>query len=230
MKNINLEIGFNELSLSEEAIINIIGYSSQEELGLLNSLVPGLMRLAGDVCRIKAQYSIFDDIGFENDTAELKVRNVIFNPGRIIYGQLKKSELITLFLCTAGSEIGNVSRQAMIERDLLKGYVLDVIGSEMVEAAADLMQIDIERSFFSSGYKISNRYSPGYCGWDVSEQGKLFELMPRNYCGIKLNDSSLMDPVKSVSGIIGLGSKVKKLPYTCSLCDMTNCIYRAKRK
>ena len=32
----------------------------------------------------------------------------------------------------------------MQERDLLRGYIYDVIGSEIVEAAADLMQDDLE--------------------------------------------------------------------------------------
>jgi hypothetical protein len=35
-----------------------------------------------------------------------------------------------------------------------------------------------------------------------------------------------MEPVKSVSGVIGIGSEVKFRPYTCNKCDDTNCIYR----
>jgi hypothetical protein len=54
--------------------------------------------------------------------------------------------------------------------------------------------------------------------------------MPDNYCGIKLNDSALMTPEKSVSGFIGIGENVKLLPYTCDFCDLKDCIYRKKRK
>lgn len=69
------------------------------------------------------------------------------------------------------------------------------------------------------GWKHTNRYSPGYCGWHVSEQQKLFSLFPvASPCGIQLTDSSLMIPIKSVSGIIGVGSHVRKLEYTCGLC------------
>ncbi|MCK7517168.1 MAG: hypothetical protein MZV64_05325 [Ignavibacteriales bacterium] len=39
-----------------------------------------------------------------------------------------------------------------------------------------------------SGLKTTNRFSPGYCGWHVSEQHNLFRLVPDNYCGITLND------------------------------------------
>ena len=110
--------------------------------------------------------------------------------------------------------------------DLLTGYVYDVIGSEVVEAAVDLMQDSLQKSMAAEGKKITNRYSPGYCGWDVAEQHKLFQLMPDNYCGIKLNDSALMNPEKSVSGFLGIGEHVRYNPYTCGLCDMKGCIYR----
>ena len=114
----------------------------------------------------------------------------------------------------------------MNERDFLRGYVYDVIGSEIVEAACDLMQAELENAAVASGNKITNRYSPGYCGWNVSEQHKLFQLIPYNYCGIKLNESALMDPEKSVSGFIGIGENVKNNAYMCKICDMKDCIYR----
>ena len=91
-----------------------------------------------------------------------------------------------------------------------------------------LMQNDLEEQMSKEGKKITNRFSPGYCGWNVSEQHKLFSLLPGNFCGIRLTESALMDPVKSVSGIIGIGPDVRRMPYTCSLCDMKNCIYRRK--
>ena len=109
---------------------------------------------------------------------------------------------------------------------MLRGYIYDIVGSEIVEGATDLMQAELEKDVKASGSKITNRYSPGYCGWDVAEQHKLFQLVPDNYCGIKLTESALMNPVKSVSGIIGIGTRVKFNPYTCQMCDQKDCIYR----
>jgi hypothetical protein len=112
----------------------------------------------------------------------------------------------------------------------LKGYIYDVIGSEIVEATADLMQADLERNMLTKGKKITNRYSPGYCGWNVAEQHNIFKLLPENFCDIKLTPSALMDPVKSVSGIIGIGENVKSNPYSCRMCDMEDCLYRRVRE
>ncbi|UCE26659.1 MAG: hypothetical protein JSW52_09965, partial [Candidatus Coatesbacteria bacterium] len=49
------------------------------------------------------------------------------------------------------------------------------------------------------------RYSPGYCGWDISGQKKLFEYLKPNDVGITLRESYLMEPLKSVSGVIVAG-------------------------
>jgi hypothetical protein len=54
--------------------------------------------------------------------------------------------------------------------------------------------------------------------------------MPENYCGIKLTPSALMDPVKSISGIIGIGKDVKNNPYICRLCNQNDCVYRSIRE
>ena len=48
-----------------------------------------------------------------------------------------------LFLCTAGAGIGEWSKQLMAEGDLLKGYVVDVVGSVIVEAAMDRIQDEL---------------------------------------------------------------------------------------
>ena len=154
----------------------------------------------------------------------VNINNINFEINKILFGQLKKAGSLAFFLCTAGAEIGIRSGRSMAEGDPLKGYIYDMIGSIIVDAAADRMQAELENTIVSSGNKITNRYSPGYCGWDVSEQHKLFRLLPGNYCGIRLTDSALMDPVKSISGIIGIGKNVRYNQYTCSLCDMKECL------
>ena len=69
-------------------------------------------------------------------------------------------------------------------------------------------------------------YSPGYCGWRVTEQHLLFGMLPDRPCGIELTESSLMYPIKSVSGIIGIGSRVERKPYGCAICRNTACYKR----
>ena len=221
---------FKDLKLTVSQIELVIGYKEGEDRELVTGLIDEILKESQEVCNIKAQYTIFPDIQFDIETKTVEIRNTSFQIKKIVFGQIKKSDSIAIFLCTAGEEIGIRSRKAMQERDLLRGYIFDVIGSEIVEAATDLMQNELEKTVISSGRKITNRYSPGYCGWDVAEQHKLFQLIPDNFCGIRLTPSALMDPVKSVSGFIGIGEQVKSNHYTCKMCDRKKCIYGTIRQ
>jgi hypothetical protein len=60
----------------------------------------------------------------------------------------------------------------------------------------------------------------------VAEQHALFALLPPQFCGISLGESALMHPVKSVSGIIGVGPEVKYSDYLCDVCNVSDCTYR----
>ena len=55
------------------------------------------------------------------------------------------------------------------------------------------------------------------------------DVLHDNFCGITLTESALMVPMKSVSGIIGVGKTVQRVDYTCDLCGMKDCTYRAIR-
>jgi hypothetical protein len=229
MKKARFEFDFSDLKLTVSQVENVIGYKEGEEQEIISNLISDVLKEAEEICRVKAEYVIHEDVKFNDSEKSLEINNLVFQIKKIVYVQLKRSESIAVFLCTAGEEIGSRSRKSMKEGDLLQGYIYDIVGSEIVEAAADLMQDSLETEMARGGVKITNRYSPGYCGWYVAEQHKLFQLIPDNYCGIRLTESALMDPIKSVSGFIGIGEKVKLNPYTCNLCDMKDCIYRKLR-
>jgi cobalamin-dependent methionine synthase I len=224
------QFDFKDLKISSSAIEAVLGYQEGEDRVLVTDLIEEILTECHEICDIKAEYRVYDDIRFDDETKSVYVNSILFRIEKILYDQIKKSGSIAFFLCTAGAEIGLRSREAMRDKDLLKGYIYDVIGSEIVEEAADLMQADLEKNMLKTGKKLTNRYSPGYCGWDVAEQHNLFKLLPSNFCNIKLTASALMDPVKSISGIIGIGENVKKNSYTCKICDMKDCIYRRIRE
>lgn len=224
------QFDFKDLKISSSMIETVLGYKEGEDREIVTSLIEEILTECHEISNIKAEFRVYNDARFDNETKSITINNVKFQIKKIVFAQIKNSDSVALFLCTAGAEIGLRSRKAMQERDFLKGYIYDVVGSQIVEAAADLVQADLEKSVIASGMKITNRYSPGYCGWDVAEQHKLFELLPDNYCGIHLTPSALMDPVKSISGIIGIGKTVKSNPYTCRMCDMKDCVYRRVRE
>lgn len=153
-----------------------------------------------------------------------------FDMGRIILRQLRGSEAYTLFICTSGMEYEAYQHRLTDEGDMVRTFIADAIGSVIAEKCADQMEIAVQQSIDKLGWHHTNRFSPGYCGWHVSGQQLLFPLFQGHTCGVRLTDSSLMLPIKSVSGIIGLGKEVRRLDYTCGLCNFEKCYKRRFHK
>jgi cobalamin-dependent methionine synthase I len=63
---------------------------------------------------------------------------------------------------------------------------------------------------------------------DLAEQRKLFQLARAESAGISLLPSLLMEPLKSVSGIVGLGprSAVGTTLTPCDRCPLIGCHMR----
>ena len=219
-------INFSDLALGPDQIERVLGKTGEESRELVRELIDEVLQESERICDIRAEYAIYRDIDFNYGQKTISIHNIEFNIGKIIWSQIRKSESVALFLCTAGEEIGHLSRKLLADKDFLKGYIYDIAGSEIVEAAADIMQERLRLEAGGYNMNITNRFSPGYCGWNVSEQHSLFRLIPDNFCGISLTESALMIPIKSISGVIGIGSEVRFRPYSCNLCDQENCIYR----
>ena len=172
---------------------------------------------------------VLADMMETGSSGQIAVQGVTFQSGKVIGRMLRNSESYAFFMVTAGPGPEQLVRILMEKGNYLEAYITDLAASVLVEAVAGLVEEEVRNLANNRGMKITNRYSPGYCLWELKEQHKLFGLFPEKCCGISLSDSSLMNPVKSASGIIGIGSRVEYREYTCEICDMKNCLFRKAR-
>ena len=198
-----------------------IGYPEKGIPPAIKEQMDDVLSILIDLVDIKGGFGVTDNISFKS--ASLNIENIEFQTKKIISGSLNKATSIAIFACTIGETVNNWATR-LIKDDVLKGYIADVAASVMAEKAAVKIQEMIEQYTQGQAASISNRYSPGYCGWSVSDQHRLFSLLPDNFCGITLNEAALMHPMKSVSGIIGIGKEIVKNPYQCNICDISDCI------
>lgn len=181
---------------------------------------------------LQPSFAFFSTEGILDSGNEcLTIKQTELQIGSIIARQLRGSEAYAFFTATAGKAFEAYQEKLKQEGDMVKIYIADALGSILAEKTADALEIALEKELFKKEWKHTNRFSPGYCGWHVSEQQKLFSLFPiEEPCGIQLTPSSLMLPIKSVSGVIGLGTQVRKVEYTCGLCSFEQCFRRKQRK
>lgn len=214
---------FNELKITEADVTELMGF----EPGLAPEPFPETIQMAlekaKEICRPTGGFSVFSDCGVNTSHKTISIETQLFHPDKIIVTQLKPAQQIAIFVCTAGNAITDLANEMMTNGDIMLGYALDTIGSVVADRTALKIQQELENDSFQKGLKISDRFSPGYCDWDVAEQHKLFSLLPCGFCGVTLSASALMWPVKSVSGIIGIGKNLIQKGYQCHWCTDKDC-------
>jgi hypothetical protein len=117
---------------------------------------------------------------------------------------------INLFAVTLGEGISAGIGICFERNEFAAGSMLDAAASEGAELAADYVESYYKQKLLRNHKNMESvgvmRFSPGYCGWHVSGQKKLFEALQPDKIGIELTESFLMKPLKSISGAIFAGS------------------------
>lgn len=222
------KLSFDVLGITDTELNEAMGYGTATPDESVYAETHALLRRVADVTIPRFEFVITEGtLHLQNNT--LHIGDKTLHVGRIIARQLRGAEQYVLFTASAGMEFENLQHTLENEGDMVKCYLADCMGSIIAEKAADCMEVALQRAIDPQGWKHTNRFSPGYCGWHVREQPDLFNLFPSPHpCGIRLTDSCLMVPIKSVSGVIGIGPNVHKLEYSCGLCDYKNCYKRRK--
>ena len=205
---------FDEVRPDEKVLMDYLQIPDNESYPLVAGIVESIFVTLKDSREIIGGYRILD------------YRDVLLQPGRRISSYMAGATEIALFICTAGAAFTDLSHAYQQNGDFLEAFVVESIGSATVENAMDKVQHCLEEEMAEQGKKITNRYSPGYCEWPLFGQRDLFTYIGDHSTGITLNESCLMQPIKSVSGIIGIGDTVKKRPYGCEICNSATCVYR----
>lgn len=144
-----------------------------------------------------------------------------------------RAEGLALFAATLGQPVSQKTGELFGDNDLALGYMLDSVASEAADKLSILLAqrfVEALRSRGAAGEETRVLpYSPGYCGWHISGQGRLFGSLKPGEVGIELNDSFLMQPMKSVSGVLVTGpGKIHKFRANFSFCE--NCQTHACRE
>jgi len=220
----------SELTIDVEYLSAMLGFPDGDLPEPFGEYVAQAIHEAESLCDIRGAFRFSENSWISANNSHIKIDGLEFGIGKTVAKELRNTTSAVLFICTAGQGISRRSQDLLSGDDPVLGYVFDLLGSMIVESATDLLQMEIKRSALSKGLQITNRYSPGYCNWSVADQHKLFSFFPKDCCGINLTDSALMYPIKSVSGIIGLGVDVSFREYTCNLCSQVDCFHRSHHR
>ncbi|MCK7517167.1 MAG: hypothetical protein MZV64_05320 [Ignavibacteriales bacterium] len=90
---------FNELNIRVEDIERILGRESDENRQLVLEMISEVLDEAAVICDVKAEYVIWDGAAFDHENKTMTIDGITYGIGKIILGQLKKTESVAVFLC-----------------------------------------------------------------------------------------------------------------------------------
>lgn len=144
------------------------------------------------------------------------------------------ADYLALFAFTLGKNISDTISGLFSRKDFALAYMLDSIASASADKAASIAELYFlsmlnERKNINESSKTL-MYSPGYCGWHISGQKQLFKKLEPESIGISLNKQFLMEPLKSISGVLIAGKKeIHSFDNNftfCAQCKTFSCIDR----
>lgn len=136
---------------------------------------------------------------------------------RVLRKNLDQAERVFPFILTIG---GRLEDKAGSSGDLLKQYFLETIADLALRSAGAYFERSLKKRYGLS--KISSMSPGSLPDWPLSEQKSLFSLFgdAEASIGVRLTESMLMIPRKSVSGIY-FPTEVSF--FSCQLCDRKSC-------
>ncbi|MBA7643721.1 hypothetical protein ES703_51453 [subsurface metagenome] len=215
----------NRIDIDSQQVLHNIGYGTDYEPSariesLVNEYVENTCHL------IEPSYSyVIRGISSVKGSRVVIEGSFTFR-SEVVAQLVEQCEKVALFIATIGSRLEEMVCHLAEDELVLQAAVLDAIGSGVTETVADFVQGKIGKVARAQELYISRRFSPGYCDWDISQQKMVFRAMNGDSAGVHLTKGYLMLPQKSISGIIGIGSREVEDYNPCKMCDKQDCVGR----
>lgn len=152
------------------------------------------------------------------DSDNIHIDGVVFG-SRVLSANLRKVQRVFPYVATCGTELDQID---IPSADFTRKYWLDSIKGMALHTAMEYMRDYLRRKYF---LEKTATMSPGAAEvetWPIEQQKQLFSLFGsvQDLIGVRLTDSLLMIPNKSVSGILFPTEISFK---SCQVCRRKNC-------
>ncbi len=224
-----------EVHVQEAEYLRLLGYPRGHEPG---ARVRELMAWARDwYAQHGRPWACHRRVELQAGADALRLDGVEFSSPRLReHLQQHQADAVVLVAVSAGRECEEHARELWHEGKPDEYFFLEIYGSAVVE---DLVARTSGRLCDLAGHEglmAVPHYSPGYAGWDVAEQNRLFELiaegLSRPFPGpLEVLSSGMLKPKKSLLAVFGLApisaqAIAARAVTPCEGCSFTPCRYR----
>ena len=221
-----------KLKIDEEEVLRYQGYH-HNKAGETNEIILQITRE-----EIEQSYHLFEPQGIYS---KVMIKN-ISSEGRInsenglclevndsMLNLLKRTSYLAFGLSTIGNHLEEKVAELFAKNEYPKAIALDAVGTVASKFLSNYIKSLVCQEAKEQNFQTTKYFSPGSGDWNISQQKNIFQIIPADKIGVKLTESYMMIPKKSLSWVIGIGKEIiipSKGDDSCKICLAENCQFR----
>lgn len=213
----------DQVSVDRREVLRYMGCKGEQD-GMVMELVEDCLAQLGGVCQPRHLTGSFP----LHLLPEGEIDGGCFQTcSRKLSKNLADCDELLVFAATLGTGADHLIRKYS-RLEMSRAVVMQAASAAMIEAYCDQVCGALKADYEARGRYLRPRFSPGYGDFPLACQPELLNALEAGKrIGIKLTDSLLMMPSKSVTAVMGISSR----PYRCDVrgceaCGKTDCAYR----
>ncbi|MEG0310234.1 MAG: 5-methyltetrahydrofolate--homocysteine methyltransferase [Eubacterium sp.] len=150
--------------------------------------------------------------------------------GGTVHKDLEKTSHLVCTMVTLGSKVSERCTEYFMEKDYLKGLMIDSIADQMLfDLSNDFYKVIKKDVVDEQKFGLTVRYSPDDCFIPIHFQKDILEIVEGNrYLSVGITEGFMYNPIKTLGYLYGADQKIctSLIDHDCSLCSNTKCTLR----
>ncbi len=191
--------------INKKNVLSILGYKREKTKvsKIFAEKIEKILEQTQKKALVKTVYIIRKIEKIENNTvyflnSEIKIKSKDIS-------SLLSESFATIFMgITIGWWIDNKIAELNEKGEYNEALIYDAVGSEAVEGAANSFNHHLDIEARQNRYTLTKRFSPGYGDLKLSFQRGLYKELSLEKLDIKILDTNILLPQKTITAIIGV--------------------------
>jgi len=150
--------------------------------------------------------------------------------GPLVARAMAGADDLNIAICTIGADLETRVGEIMSDNPVM-GVALDGAGISALRKVSQTVEDIISAEACDLDLALGMRAQPGQEGWPIEQQRQVFSILPAAEIGVRLTESCLMIPRKSVSFVIPRGKELSDSVIPCDFCSKKNrCEWRKDKQ
>ena len=221
-----------KLNIDREEVLRYQGYSKKR----VKTPNQNILQITEE--EINRGYDLFRPLGIYSLIKIIRLTSrgginlengLTFRFPKSIINQLEGVSHFLIGVVTIGGLIEKKVSELFSQGEYPQALALDAVGTVAVEGFSREVRKLARQEVKEQSFKTSRHFSPGYGGWEVSQQDIIFKSIPADNIGVSLTEGYMILPQKSLSWVIGVGKEIvtpSEENKNCGNCHSKYCNYK----